>query len=58
MTVELTDHEVAVLVRALEEHAIHRSDHGLSADEAAALIRKLKGVPGDGPAAPKPPPKV
>jgi len=56
MTVELTAEEVALVIRALQEHAVHRRAQGLSADQADGLVRRLEGqqVKAAAPALPAP----
>jgi len=47
MTIELTAAELAILIRAAEEHAQRRRDHGNSDDDAQALITKLRQAQGE-----------
>lgn len=44
MTIDVSVDELRVIIRALQEHAITRDKHGVSREEAEALILKLQGA--------------
>jgi hypothetical protein len=42
MCADLTEHELEVILRALEEHRANKQGRGLSTDDASKLLEKLR----------------
>ncbi len=46
MTVDLTDAELRLILRALQELGLKKRDHGLSNDDVERLVQRLLGLLG------------